>query len=65
MGNTVSCGTCGSGDVCRNHECVCAPQTCKYPATWSYGNCDCEVPCRTPEQCCIQSGGTWTGTYCM
>jgi hypothetical protein len=65
MGNTVSCGTCDSGDVCnRYQECVCAPQTCEYPATWSYDDCDCEVPCRTPEQCCIQSGGTWGGKYC-
>jgi hypothetical protein len=64
MGGTVSCGTCGTGDICQSgHYCVCAPQKCKV-GKWSYVNCDCEVPCHTPAQCCAQAGGYWDGKYC-
>jgi Trypsin-like peptidase domain len=66
MGNTVSCGTCGTGDVCAGHQCECAPQACKSPETWSSTDCRCEVKlvCHTPAQCCAQAGGSWSGKYC-
>ena len=27
-GNTLTCGTCSSGQTCTNNKCVCAPTTC-------------------------------------
>jgi len=64
MGGTVSCGTCGTGDICQNgHYCVCAPQPCRF-GRWSYADCQCEIPCHTQAQCCAQAGGYWDGKYC-
>ena len=63
MGQPVSCGACGTGDVCQQNQCVCAPQGCKF-GRWSQADCQCEIPCNSPRTCCIQAGGYWDGKYC-
>jgi hypothetical protein len=63
-GKSASCGSCGAGDVCQSHQCVCAPQQCKLPTKWNQGDCACEIPCNSPRTCCIQAGGYWDGKYC-
>jgi hypothetical protein len=63
LGQVVSCGGCGVGDVCQQNACVCAPQQCKF-GTWNQASCRCEIPCHTVATCCAQNGGYWDGKYC-
>jgi hypothetical protein len=55
LGTVVPCGTCGTGDVCVENTCQCAPPfPCPAHTLWNPAVCACEAPphcsCAT---CCM------------
>jgi hypothetical protein len=65
FGAAVSCGACGTGDVCQGNQCVCAPKRCPAGATWNSETCECQLSCHSAITCCAVNGGTWQGGHCI
>jgi hypothetical protein len=55
-GRLLACGACTGSLVCSANHC------CPSGTSWQIDAC--VKPCKTPMQCCIQGGGTWTGKFC-
>jgi len=64
FGASVSCGSCGTGDVCEDNHCVCAPKHCTL-GTWNQASCSCVVACHSAAQCCAQAGGEYINGRCQ
>jgi hypothetical protein len=65
LGTAVSCGTCGTGDVCQSNTCVCAPKACTGSFHCNQSTCSCELTCHTAAECCALGGGEWINGRCQ
>jgi hypothetical protein len=64
LGTAVSCGTCGTGDVCSANACVCAPKKCPAALVWNQSTCSCQLTCHSPITCCAAAGGSYIDGHC-